>query len=797
MEALVAPQSRRSLAPAPPPDWNNNNQVLVSRRPAIKQAEPEGMVNIWMVVKKRMWLILSMFVICASAAVFYTKSQPKIYRATVTLEIQDTNNDLLNTRDLDPHAASAALSSETYMMTQVELMKSTSLLTRVLTRLLLDRQVSRMGKPEAALLSVWGVPDSAGQESLQRMVAQAKLNVQARVVTNTRVVELSGEAEDPQFIAEFLNLLGKEYINRGLEAKGAAGRLNNSRLGSELEGLRNKLQISEQRLRDYAKQTGLMITEEKENLAEQKLRQVQEELSRSQADRVSKQALHEMTTGATPDSLPQALNDASLRDYQSKISELQRQYADQTVSLTPEHPAVLRLQAQLAELRGARDRHMSRLVEGIRNEYEGAVRREKLLASDYESQSSVVLDQGPKAINYQMLKREVDTNRALYDSILQKVKEYGIANAMHTSNVQIVDEAVAPMFPYRPSLGINLAVGMLAGGLIGLVSAVLLERSDSSIREPGDITNHVGGTELGVIPSWTVEKPLHTRIGAALGRPFKKIGEAGDRISESMPSSLGNKSLATTNDNKAVLKTGLVDSPELVVWNDKFSRIADSFRYVITSILLAQEQERPTRVIMVTSAGPREGKTTVCCNLGLAVAELNLRVLLIDGDLRAPRLQEVFKLRKSKGLADLLLEKELWVLKNIVMSGAPNLHILPAGRERMNEAFSFTPAHTARMIELLRGVRQEFDVILIDTPPILYLQDARVIGRLCDAAILVARAGHTTAEQVRACHSRMLEDRVPLIGTILNDWKPSYGAYGDKSGYTRFGRYYNQERNNN
>ncbi len=424
MEALVAPQSRRSLAPAPPPDWNNNNQVLVSRRPAIKQAEPEGMVNIWMVVKKRMWLILSMFVICASAAVFYTKSQPKIYRATVTLEIQDTNNDLLNTRDLDPHAASAALSSETYMMTQVELMKSTSLLTRVLTRLLLDRQVSRMGKPEAALLSVWGVPDSAGQESLQRMVAQAKLNVQARVVTNTRVVELSGEAEDPQFIAEFLNLLGKEYINRGLEAKGAAGRLNNSRLGSELEGLRNKLQISEQiseqRLRDYAKQTGLMITEEKENLAEQKLRQVQEELSRSQADRVSKQALHEMTTGATPDSLPQALNDASLRDYQSKISELQRQYADQTVSLTPEHPAVLRLQAQLAELRGARDRHMSRLVEGIRNEYEGAVRREKLLASDYESQSSVVLDQGPKAINYQMLKREVDTNRALYDSILQK-----------------------------------------------------------------------------------------------------------------------------------------------------------------------------------------------------------------------------------------------------------------------------------------------------------------------------------------------------------------------------------------
>ena len=140
------------------------------------------------------------------------------------------------------------------------------------------------------------------------------------------------------------------------------------------------------------------------------------------------------------------------------------------------------------------------------------------------------------------------------------------------------------------------------------------------------------------------------------------------------------------------------------------------------------------------------------------------------------------------------MEKELWVLKNIVMSGAPNLHILPAGRERMNEAFSFTPAHTARMIELLRGVRQEFDVILIDTPPILYLQDARVIGRLCDAAILVARAGHTTIEQVRACHSRMQEDRVPLIGTILNDWKPSYGAYGDKSGYGRFGRYYNQTR---
>jgi len=796
VEALVAPQARRSQALAPVPDWGNNNQQpLVPRRPPVKTAEPEGMVNIWMVIKKRMWLILAMLLISISGAYLYTKSQPKIYRSTITLEIQDTNNDLLNTRDLDPHAPAATQSSETYMMTQVELMRSSSLLTRVLTRLLLDRQVSQMGKPQVPL-SVWGVPDSAGQESLQHMVAKAKLNIQARVISNTRVVELSGEAEDPQFIADFLNLLGKEFINRGLEVRGAAGRLNNMRLGSELEGLRNKLQISEQRLRDYAKQTGLLITDEKENLAEQKLRQVQEELSRAQAARVSKQALYEMTAGATPDALPQVLNDSTMREYQSKISELQRQYADQNVSLTAEHPSVQRLQAQLAELRASRDRHLGRVVDSIKNDYEGAVRREKLLSGDYESQSSVVLDQGPKAINYQMLKREVDTNRALYDSILQKVKEYGIANAMHTSNVQIVDEAFAPTYPYRPSLGINLAIGLLAGGLIGLVSAVLLERSDSSLHEPGDIANHVGGVELGVIPSWTVEKSLGTRLSAALGRPFKRIGEAGDRISESMPSALGSKSLATTNDTKAVLKTGLVDSPELVVWNDKFSRIADSFRYVITSILLAQEQDRPTRVIMVTSAGPREGKTTVCCNLGLAVAELNLRVLLIDGDLRAPRLQEVFKLRKSKGLADLLLEEDLRVLKNIVMSGAPNLHVLPAGRERMNEAFSFTPAHTARMIELLRSVRQEFDVILIDTPPILYLQDARVIGRLCDAAILVARAGHTTAEQMRACHSRMHEDRVPLIGTILNDWKPSYGAYGDKSGYTRFGRYYNQERNN-
>ncbi len=286
---------------------------------------------------------------------------------------------------------------------------------------------------------------------------------------------------------------------------------------------------------------------------------------------------------------------------------------------------------------------------------------------------------------------------------------------------------------------------------------------------------------------------MHERVAAAIMTPFKRLGAARDRISESVPAQLTSKS--STTEMKPIAKSGLVDSPELVVWNEKYSRLADSFRYVITSILMSQSQDRPTRVIMVTSSGPREGKTTVCCNLGLAVAELNLRVLVIDGDLRAPRLQDVFKLRKSKGLADLLVEKDLWVLKNIVMSGAPNLHILPAGRDRVNEAFSFTPAHTARMIELLRVVRQEYDVILIDTPPILYLQDARVIGRLCDAAILVARAGHTTAEQVRACHARMHEDRVPLIGTILNDWKPSAGVYGDKSGYTRFGRYYNQERN--
>ncbi len=361
------------LVPATVHDWGAPQQPLSPRRPVSKPpAEPDTSVNLWLVIKNRIWLILTIMVACVSLALLYTKKQAKTYRASVTLEIQDTNNDLLNTRDLDPHAASATLSSETYMMTQVELMRSNSLLTRVLTRILLDRQVSAMGRPQTPLV-IWGVTDAAGPESLQRMVARAKANIQARVINNTRVVELTGEAEDPVFIADFLNLLAKEYKNRGLEVRGAAGRLNNTRLGAELEGLRNKLQISEQRLRDYAKQTGLMITEEKENLAEQKLRQVQEELSRAQAARVSKQALYEITSGATPDSLPQALNDSAMREYQSKISELQRQYADQSVSLTPEHPAVQRLQAQLNELRTARDRHLSRVVESIKNDYESAV----------------------------------------------------------------------------------------------------------------------------------------------------------------------------------------------------------------------------------------------------------------------------------------------------------------------------------------------------------------------------------------------------------------------------------------
>jgi capsular exopolysaccharide synthesis family protein len=360
----------------------------------------------------------------------------------------------------------------------------------------------------------------------------------------------------------------------------------------------------------------------------------------------------------------------------------------------------------------------------------------------------------------------VDSTRQLYDAMLQRLKEASIAAAMRASNIRVVDAARAPLGPYKPNSTRNAALGVLAGLFLGVAFVVMRERADRSIQEPGDSSFYLNLPELGVIPhAGAARHRLYYLRRKRLAKPAAPAAETG------------------------LVKSDVPDQVELASWQHKPSLVAESVRAILASILFSGNNGDRPRVLVVTSGSPKEGKTTVASNLAIALAEVHQRVLLIDGDMRKPRLHEIFDVGNERGLSDVLKENvalgESGLAGVIQQTRLENLFLLPSGPVSSAAA---TLLFSRQMPGLLRDLQREFDSILIDTPPMLQMPDARVLGRLADAVLLVVRAGHTTRDAAMAARQRFEEDGTQVLGTILNDWDPKASG-----GYYKYYRYYGRE----
>ena len=354
---------------------------------------------------------------------------------------------------------------------------------------------------------------------------------------------------------------------------------------------------------------------------------------------------------------------------------------------------------------------------------------------------------GEKSIQYNILKREVDSNRQLYEAMLQKVKESAIASAVRASNIRVVDAAAAPGSPYKPSLKTDASMGLLGGLFLGIVFVVIRERANRTLQEPGETPFWLNLPELGVIPSASVRGRLFIKD---YGR--KLLGE-------------GNRDLSLA-PAKATGAAGEApqDRVELVTWLQKPSAIAEAFRVVLTSLLFSGNNGSRPRVLVVTSSSPRDGKSTVASDLAIALAEIKQKVLLIDANLRRPRQHEIFQVPNIKGLSTLLLERPLPPerLEGIVQeTRIPGLFLLPSGPTNQAAA---NLLYSANLPELLAQFKKEFDMVILDTPPMLQMPDARVVGRIADGVLLVLRAGQTTRDAAIAARQRFSEDETQWWG---------------------------------
>ena len=725
----------------------------------------DSLLDYWHILLRHRMTLLSFAVVGLLAAILISLVQTRIYRVRTSLEIQSTN--FLEIKGTNDPTGSYA-SPESYVETQVKLLQSESLLEHVIDKLKLhtDQSTTRWGGFASGVRRIFNWSRNSNVPEKEELIRQIERNLTVRTSGNSRLLEVLYESPDPRRAAEFANTLVSDFIELSQEERWKSAQGTAEWLTNHLDKMKAQLEASEAQLQDYARTSGLSFTSEKENLAESRLKELQNELSKAEAERITNQAKFEAAKSRAPDSLPDVLQDPTMREYRQKLSELQRQYAELSATLTPEHYKVQRVQAEINELKSEMQKERDNVLRRIGNEYLAASRRERLLSENHANQEKVVADQSSKAIHYDTLKRDVDSNRRLYEVMLQRVKEASLATAMRDSNVLVVDRAKPPLLPYRPNLGMNSAIGLFSGVLLGFGFVLFRERVDRRIVAPGDAQVYLDLPELGVIP----------------------VDEAS--VAWQIPNRLQALRVAPALPSKSALASSLGDCPELATWKRKPSLLAECTRTTLTSILLPSQNADGPRILVLTSPCAGDGKTTVACNLSIAIAEIGRKVLLIDGDLRRPRLHKVFSTANNRGLSDVLWADgslETAPLSDLVReTEVSGLWLLPAGSCGVTPSNLF---YSPRMTRLLRRLRTEFDMILIDAPPMIHLADARVLGRLADGVILVVRAGQTTTESALLATQRFAEDGTHVLGTVLNSWDPKtsrgygYGSYSDHKAY--------------
>jgi succinoglycan biosynthesis transport protein ExoP len=669
---------------------------------------PEGSSYFFQLVAARKWAIIACMLAGTGIAVAYASYRTPVYRAHSAIEVQRLNDNVLNSRDLDP-SLGMDTSPQSYLLTQVRVLQSTPLLTRVLQKVNPADSDNEAGKRGLTVGSLAAGLKVTGTEASQ-------------------VLDITYDSTDPRLAAEVLNVLGSEFIEQDIEEKIERRNRTSKWLNQQIDELRQKLKTSEAALQDYARRSHMVLAADQSNAADARLRLLENDLEKAEAERIEKQAAYENVNG--DDNTLATATDPAEQEYQMKLTELRRSLAELLAVYKPDYYKVKRVQAQIKETESAEAKHSESALQRMKKEYDSGRRREELLEKAYSQQTKVVTDQGAKAVDYEVLKREVETNRQVYEAMFQKVKSYHIASAMLSSSGRVIEPADIPLHPALPNRPMDIALGGISGLFGGLMLAILKRRTPA-IRVPGDTRHFLHTQELGVIPS--VRK-----------KGFMK--SSGEFVVEKM------------------------------LLHEEPPAVAESFRATRASLIFASESTGSS-VFSVSSVESGEGKTTVVSNLGISLAEVGKSVVLIDADQGRPKLHSIFDVPNRFGLADLLRDKR--EIKDIPSSGfigatqVPGLCVLPSGN-RMVGASSLL--YSARMASLLVRLRREFDMVLVDTPPLTLLSDARVLGRLTNGVILVFRAGKARLESAQAVHQQLSEDNIPIIGTILNDWRPAKGS---------------------
>lgn len=691
--------------------------------------------------RSRRWALIAV-IVGAIGGLAWSLPQPPIYRAHAALEVLDRDRDFLGASGVSPTRTGGPAASRAGLATHAQILGSRGLTAKAFAKL-------RNGRSA-------GITDEQ-----ERPLAESLL---VTTPGETFILEMQADSTDPRLAAAYLDTLAEVYIEENLKSRWNAVHETETWLERQLTDLREKLENSQGKLQQYARQSGLLFVNSDETVAEQRLRQLQGELSEAEADRIAKQSGFELIEQGAGTALPESPQVLNLRAYERRLTELRTELAELDATFTPAHPKVKRVVAQIAEMEAAVTQERAVLMEQASDDYQAAVRRQDLLSTTYDRQARLVSDHAVKSIHYDILRREVDTNQQMYDALLRRVKETAVASALNAGNVRVVDRAQVPAEPIGPNHVLHGVMGGMLGGFIGLLAVMVRARVDSKLRVPADVAYWMRSPELGVVPAADAGVSHRALRGRSLRLRVRYSRGRDGGLALRRPS------------QRRLPPPGPFQIERLAEASD-FSPMAEGVRAALTSVLFAGNGRNPHTVLAVTSPSPEDGKTTIACNLAISLARIGKKTLLIDADFRRPRLHEVFGVSNEEGLTGLLRrtggERMSGLREAVQTTSIDGLFVLPSGPM---DALASREIYSKRLPLLLEVLRNEYPVILIDTPPMMQIADARVLAQLADAAVLVVRAGRTTRAAARDAEERLTRDGTRVLGVVLNGWMPEGGV---------------------
>jgi polysaccharide biosynthesis transport protein len=710
-------------------------------------------INIFGLVK-RYWLLLTLLMIFGAALGFVSVLlNSPMYKSRLLLEVEST------TGALDKNANNNT-DSEVDIQTQVNKLRGETFLKRGADRMQSETvPLAPTGRDLFSRLRQRIHP--ATQDTIEAGKVGLNIAVQtfdARPVNRTKLIELTCESSSPDVAAQFLNSMAAEFVDDSSRNRMQTAQRTSEWLAGQIEDTKSKVQEAEEKVQAFTRSSGNVFTGSDATLDDTKLNDLKGQLAKIQGERIQRQTRYELTLNNPPENLAEVLDDGVLKAYRAQLEDLKRQRAALLTTYTAKYDKVRKIDVQMATIQKAYDAQAESTVKRIKNDYEASRKQENLLNGAYSSQASKVGGEQGNSAQYAALKRDAELERTMYQSLLMKQNEVQLSSSVPISPIQIVEQAVVPDEPYKPRPVLNISLGTMFGMLLAGGLVFLRENLDRSIKSPGVSRRMFNVPELGVIPN----------LGAH-ALPMPRNGRN------------GSKDLALDGS----------EDPEtaLMTWQSGPAFVMESFRGTLASILRNHVIGKPQKIILVTSPGPAEGKTTVVHNLGIALAESGRKVLLVDGDFRRPRLHRKFSLPNEWGLIDLLCEDR--PLSDYppemlgVFTGLPGLSVLP---NRVTSNNVSKALYSSRLRQILDAVSDKYDMILVDAPPILSVADTRIIAPLTDALILVLRCGVTNRESAMEAYERIQEDGLQLLGTVLTDYDLSsdrrrqyYYDYGDAS----------------